>query len=118
MLAHMQEKIKLLVASIRPRALPAVFLFLGILGILGVIRLALIFPQKAAIRIEKSDTVVSHEQPRANNDLPYVASINGSAYYRISCTGVKRIREENRIFFATAKEAEETGYRPAKNCPP
>lgn len=46
----------------------------------------------------------------------YVASKNGSKYYLTSCSGANRIKEENKVWFDTAKEAEEEGYGPAKNC--
>ena len=46
----------------------------------------------------------------------YVASKNGEAYYLPWCGGVKRIKEENRVWFASKIEAESAGYRPAKNC--
>src|SRR3989344_2068473 len=46
----------------------------------------------------------------------FVASRNGSAYYLPSCSGVKQIKEENKIWFATAEEARLSGYRPAANC--
>lgn len=46
----------------------------------------------------------------------YVASKNGSAYYLPWCGGVSRIKEENKVWFATKEEAEANGYRPAKTC--
>lgn len=46
----------------------------------------------------------------------YVASKNGSAYHFPWCSGAQRIREENKIWFATKEEAEAAGYRPASNC--
>lgn len=47
----------------------------------------------------------------------FVASINGKAYYPVDCEASKRIKEENRIWFETAQEAESQGYQPAKTCP-
>ena len=46
----------------------------------------------------------------------FVASINGQAYYPKDCAAAQRIKEENRIWFETAPEAEAEGYRPAQNC--
>lgn len=46
----------------------------------------------------------------------YVASKNGTRYYLPSCGGVKRINEENKVWFATKSEAEAAGYTPAANC--
>ncbi len=46
----------------------------------------------------------------------FLASINGTAYYPKDCAAANRIKEENRIWFDTKKEAEIQGYRPAQNC--
>lgn len=45
-----------------------------------------------------------------------VASQNGEVYYPPGCAGISRIKEENRISFASAALAEQAGYRPAKKC--
>jgi hypothetical protein len=47
----------------------------------------------------------------------YVASQSGSKYYLPSCSGAARIKEENRIYFASVAEARTAGYTPAANCP-
>ena len=44
------------------------------------------------------------------------ASRNGSAYYYAWCSGAKRIKEENRIWFATREAAEKAGLKQAGNC--
>ncbi|OGZ08092.1 MAG: hypothetical protein A3D65_06265 [Candidatus Lloydbacteria bacterium RIFCSPHIGHO2_02_FULL_50_13] len=46
----------------------------------------------------------------------YVASKKGEVYYLPWCGGVKLIKEENKIWFATKEDAEQKGYRPAANC--
>ncbi len=46
----------------------------------------------------------------------YVASKNGTRYYLPSCSGAKRIKEENRVWFQTKSMAEAAGYTPAANC--
>src|SRR5574344_756483 len=40
----------------------------------------------------------------------FVASKSGTKYYPLDCGGAKRIKEENKIWFATSKEAEKFGY--------
>ena len=45
-----------------------------------------------------------------------VASKNGSKYYLPWCGGVNTIKEENKIWFASAEEAKIAGYTPATNC--
>ena len=47
----------------------------------------------------------------------FVVSINGKAYYPANCEAAKRIKEENRIWFASKEEAEADGYKSAQNCP-
>jgi hypothetical protein len=47
----------------------------------------------------------------------YVASKNGTKYYLPECSGVKRIKEENKVWFASKEIAEAEGYGPAANCP-
>ncbi|HYF29320.1 MAG TPA: Ada metal-binding domain-containing protein [Candidatus Paceibacterota bacterium] len=47
----------------------------------------------------------------------YVASKSGTKYHLPSCSGAKRIKEENKVWFATKEAAEAAGYAPAANCP-
>jgi len=46
----------------------------------------------------------------------YVASKNGTAYHFPWCSGAQRIKEENKVWFASKAEAEAAGYRPASTC--
>lgn len=46
----------------------------------------------------------------------FVASINGKAYYPKNCKAANVIKEENRIWFNSAEEAQGQGYSLAKNC--
>ncbi len=50
------------------------------------------------------------------NGSNFMASINGKAYYPKNCAAGNRIKEENRVWFATTEEAEAQGYKPAQNC--
>ena len=45
-----------------------------------------------------------------------VGSKNGSVYHFPWCSGAQRMKEENKVWFASKVEAEEAGYTPAKNC--
>ncbi len=47
----------------------------------------------------------------------YVASKSGKKYYLPSCSGAKRIKEENKVWFATLEAAQASGRTPAANCP-
>jgi hypothetical protein len=42
-----------------------------------------------------------------------VASVNGTKYYFADCAEVNRIKEENRVGFATVAEARDAGYEPS-----
>ena len=55
------------------------------------------------------------------NQLPsvgkaYFASSRGQKYYSIGCPGGKTIKQENRIYFTTAAEAEQAGYELSSTC--
>lgn len=49
-----------------------------------------------------------------SKDMPFIASKNGKAYYKISCSN--RIKDENKIYFKTEEDAQKSGFSPAKNC--
>ncbi len=46
----------------------------------------------------------------------FVASKKGGKYHYPWCPGALRIKETNKIWFSTIKEAGSAGYTPAKNC--
>lgn len=46
----------------------------------------------------------------------YVGSKSGTKYHLPWCSGAERIKEENKVIFATKEEAEKAGYTPAANC--
>lgn len=46
----------------------------------------------------------------------FVASRSGTKYYPPSCAAAKRIKETNRVWFATAAEAEAAGYEASTAC--
>ena len=51
-----------------------------------------------------------------SNGGKYVASKNSTKYHAPWCSGAKRIKEENKIWFNNKEEAEVMGYTPASNC--
>ena len=44
------------------------------------------------------------------------ASRNGMVYYYTWCSGAKRVKEENRVWFPSSKEAEQAGLTRASTC--
>lgn len=45
-----------------------------------------------------------------------VASKNGTKYYYPTCSGVNRIKTENRVYFNDLEAAKREGYELAENC--
>lgn len=45
-----------------------------------------------------------------------IASKNGTKYYLPGCSGVERVSDANRVYFATAAAAEAAGYSIASTC--
>ncbi len=68
---------------------------------------------ETTVKIEESQQI-EEVKPETSN---IVASKNGTVYHYVWCSGAKRIKEENKIYFNSIEEAEKAGYRPAKNCP-
>ncbi len=66
---------------------------------------------------------ISENQPASSAGIieqkkgSYVASKNGSVYHLPWCSGVSRMKEENKVWFDSKEDAENAGYRPAANCP-
>lgn len=47
----------------------------------------------------------------------FVGSVNSDVYHYRWCSGASRINADNKIYFSSKSEAEESGYEPASNCP-
>lgn len=52
----------------------------------------------------------------SSGDQKFVGSKNSDKYHYPWCPGAQRIKEENKVWFATRAEAEAAGYIPAGNC--
>ncbi len=72
-----------------------------------------IFESKTVI-IEKEKEVSEISQ---NDGKTLVASKSGTRVYYVWCTGVSRIKTENKVYFDTLEDALKKGYKPASNCP-
>jgi endonuclease YncB( thermonuclease family)/methylphosphotriester-DNA--protein-cysteine methyltransferase len=46
-----------------------------------------------------------------------IGNKNSKIYHRADCPGYKSVSEKNQVRFNTAEEAEQAGYKVAKNCP-
>jgi hypothetical protein len=70
------------------------------------------------INILSLNTSILPGVPDPNGPLGvFVGSKTGKKYHLPSCSGAKRIIDKNKIWFASAIEAEKLGYTPATNCP-
>lgn len=132
MITEYIKKVKGWVLKNRTDLLTALIIFLIGMASFGLGRLSIVLPQKEPIRLEdpgfsqEKQEEQQKEQQEQAADVPgptalkngaFVASKSGSVYYAVWCSGVSRIREENKVWFRTAQEAKIQGYRPAKNCP-
>lgn len=122
----MKDRLTQLWSDHRDDAFIAAFIAVLVFGAFGFGRATAPMPEKTPLIIEKLPiaTSISQGNPDAtvgttNAPKPgaFVASKNGTKYYLPSCSGANRIKEENKIFFASAQEAKESGYEPAANCP-
>lgn len=105
------------------------------IGSFGLGRLSALWPEKQPVRIDQTaeigesavrglDKTALRDDFTGRSDSSvssfpsgqYVASKNGSSYHFPWCSGAKRIKEENKIWFQTKEEAEAGGYKPAANC--
>ena len=62
------------------------------------------------------DTATQSIQSTTQSSGEVVASKSGTKYYYPWCSGVSRIKEENKVWFKTIDEAKATGLTPATNC--
>ncbi len=107
--------------------IPTVILLIGI-GAFGLGRRSALEDKKVPIVIhppgdpagiaQPTPASVSNEQvqPLAPQDKNFVASKSGTKYYTPTCSGVKRIKPANQVWFAKAADAQAAGYSAATNC--
>ncbi len=53
---------------------------------------------------------------QVNTEGSYFASKMGHKYYSISCSAGKTIKQENRVYFSSAAQAETAGYSLSSGC--
>lgn len=119
---HWSKRRELYVRFAEVSLVAAIFFGLGMLYAFDVAE------KKAPIRViepQASETTamavgVLQPEKAAAKRIPavqtgeYTASKNGTKYYPKGCPN--RIKEENKIYFATPADAEKAGYSLAKNC--
>jgi methylphosphotriester-DNA--protein-cysteine methyltransferase len=88
---------------------------------LGVIsfefgRLSVYKNDKTNAKLYINNATSSSEKTNSEQQGKYVASKTGKAYHLPWCSGARRIKDENKIWFTSKEEAESAGYAPASNC--
>ena len=66
---------------------------------------------------KNNSPVVTQSATEANTKGEYVGSKNSDKYHLPWCPGAQRIKDENKVWFASKAAAEKAGYVPASNCP-
>jgi len=100
-----------------------IIFFTGLSGFgLGRLSVDLVANQPLSV-IQPSESSHTSNAPQAAvaggspvSDSRVFASRNGAVYYYSWCSGASRVKEENKVWFATNKEAEQTGLRRASGC--
>lgn len=69
--------------------------------------------REPATTVARSAAQSSEEPAEPAGSGAFVASVNGKKYYFPDCAEVKRIKEENLIWFDSEEEAKESGYEPS-----
>lgn len=64
----------------------------------------------------KPEPVISEEQP--SKEYKFVSSKSSKIFHSLSCPAVKKIKEENRIYYSSIEEAISAGKKPCKICNP
>ena len=122
MLHEIAKKVKEAVRDRREDFFLASIIFFTGVTCFGLGRLSADIPRHEQMRIMRPPEArgglpASVVQPAKTSAERVVGSKNGSAYHLPDCAGAAKIKEENKIWFASAALAEEAGYRPASNCP-
>jgi hypothetical protein len=93
-----------------------------------VSEIQIVYPDAVAIKNSNSIEESSYTKPATNTQASenktntqksqsqIVASKNGKRYYYSNCSGVKRIKPENLIYFDTKAQAEAKGLTLASGC--
>lgn len=88
----------------------------------GLGRMSTLDEQKYPIWFEEvgEEKITTAKSQIVNNetqvDKVLVGSRNSDIYYYTWCSGAKRIKQENKIYFSSKQEAEKAGYKSAGNC--
>ena len=112
-ISYIKEKIKGLIETEEVfHYLVVIAVFLAVLATFGIWKLVT-YSKPSPINIEAPSSFDVGTTTSKDN---IVASKNGAKYYLSTCSGVKRIKEENKVFFNSETDAINAGYTKASNC--
>lgn len=121
-LTDIQQKIKD-ISDISPRIFAVFASFLLFLGVFFTYSISSAeHAREGSLRVISNPTALGVEDLAVNEGEStvikgkYLASRSGSFYYLPACSGAKRIKEKNIVWFQTREDAESRGLRPATNC--
>lgn len=129
MLSHYLKKVNSFLRAYKNDIFIALLIFLTGFASFGLGQLSILWSDTQPITIEdaapKNTATARKRAPAALQQAvaafatqgTYVASKSGAAYHYPWCSGAKRIKEENKVWFETIEDAKRAGYRPAANCP-
>lgn len=72
--------------------------------------------QTEAETISKED--LTNSTSSSDSIFPYVGNKSSKVYHRYTCSGVKTMNEQNKIYFETKEQAQQKGYSPCSQCQP
>lgn len=86
----------------------------------ALLLVALIFAFRPVAQAPASDASagVAGQTPVAISERNFVASVNSDKFHRPTCDYAENISPENRVYYATAQEAEDAGKTPCSVCRP
>lgn len=83
---------------------------------LGIMQLATTTPEFLAVSEAERANITRTAPTSIPAGGEVVASKNGAKYFLPWCGGAKLIKDENKVWFASADAAKAAGYAPAANC--
>lgn len=81
----------------------------------------LITAQKGTIIIRSTGKQLSVSYDRLSEEMHaalFVGNKNSKVFHRNDCESVAATKDKNKVFFESSEQAEQSGYRPCKNCNP
>lgn len=86
------------------------------LGRMSVLDTTDIYPNNNLSQVANISDSENNSQKINSEAVQVVVSKNGTKYYALWCSGVSKIKEENKVYYNSPAEAQAAGYTLAANC--